>query len=54
MISCICANQSETEIRELIKSGHNTIDKLRDVARICDGCQMCHPYVLEYIKEEDA
>jgi bacterioferritin-associated ferredoxin len=51
VISCVCVNVNEEKIRELIREGHDTIEKLQDFG-ICLGCRMCYPYIMDYIKEE--
>ena len=51
MVACICCHKSEEWIREKIREGFDTVEKLRDEG--CSlGCQMCVPYVEQYIEEE--
>jgi bacterioferritin-associated ferredoxin len=51
MISCICANKNESEIRKLIREGNDTLQKLQKF-NIGVQCKLCIPYVEEYIKQE--
>jgi bacterioferritin-associated ferredoxin len=52
MISCICANRSEPVIREHIRKGFDTIEKLQDELGVCLACNLCYPYIIDMIKEE--
>jgi bacterioferritin-associated ferredoxin len=47
MISCVCANESESKIREYIREGYDTIEKLKEHFEICAKCSLCYPHIHE-------
>lgn len=52
MIDCVCANASESKIRQIIKDNPEDPMKALNDLFIGLGCRMCCPYLEEYIKEE--
>ena len=51
MYVCVCESLNEKEIIELIKSGHNTLEKLEQVAKIGARCKLCVPDVKRLLNE---
>ena len=52
MINCICVNVSETTVREHIREGYDTVEKLQDKLGVALQCCLCLPYIKDMIEDE--
>jgi bacterioferritin-associated ferredoxin len=52
MICCVCVNVCEDKIREYIRNGFDTIEKLQEELDVDRRCKLCHPYIMNMIEEE--
>jgi bacterioferritin-associated ferredoxin len=51
MIVCICKNITEKQIKEEIKKGNDTIEKLQKACGVGDDCLRCLKSVKQILKE---
>lgn len=51
---CICMTVSRGEIKNAIRSGHTTLDELRNTLFCCTGCGTCEGRVRKVMEEEAA
>lgn len=52
MYVCICEDKVENEVRESIRNGNMTIDKVAEDTGVTTGCGTCTNYVEQLIIEE--
>ena len=52
MICCVCENKCEKALRQLIREGCDTVEKLREEHGVSGHCGICEPYVQGYIDDE--
>lgn len=45
MYVCFCFNKTESDIKEAIKDGYDTIDALSEYLHVSQGCGVCREHV---------
>jgi bacterioferritin-associated ferredoxin len=51
---CICMSVSRGEIKAAVKSGHDTVDALKNTLFCCTGCGTCEGRVRKVLEETQA
>ena len=51
MYVCICRGVTDTELKEAIANGHNTLDSLIEATDVMLGCTTCQPDIERLLME---